>query len=195
MSALVWKLISIIISVSILSRVTYLMGKYLIFTFTKLAQLLKINKKISEVDSEQDQRKWLDEYFRKEKIHRELVKKGHYDYVGFINLSLVQKDRDCLFEERWGNWAYSKNSHQLLRCPGDYQAQAIKMFGEMALARKHLILGDFKFWTEEKEKFWRKICHPAIEQVDVRGTNLFQTQELIIAMDKFNSEDFDRKVV
>lgn len=141
----------------------------------------------------QNSKKEFEEWMSCDKAHRENATPLHYEYKGFINLSRVESDRKKLFEDKWSSWEFSKTSHKLLSCPGDYQGQCIKMFGEMSLARKSIIASDPSFWIAEKELFWRKICHPAIKAVDIRGNNLFDTRQRILAENEFNhGDDRDR---
>jgi hypothetical protein len=141
----------------------------------------------------QKSKKELDEWMSRDKAHRENVTALHYEYKGFINLSRIESDRKKLFEDKWSNWEFSKTSHELQPCPGDYQSQCIKMFGEMSFARKSIIAKDPSFWTADKELFWRNICHPAIKAVDVRESTFFETRQRILAENEFNhGDDRDR---
>lgn len=191
MSAMIYKIVSTLFSLAIVSRVVFLICKRSKPIFKKIVFNLKNFKaRKSAVFTEGEKNKiWFAHYQRKEKQKKEIFEREHYTYKNiYINLSKVQSDRDKLFGTRWTNWKHSKNTSELI-APGDYHAQCLKMFGEMSFARKSIIVRDPIFWTEEKEKFWRKICHPEIAKVDVREKNLFDTRQRILAEESFNHGD------
>lgn len=191
MSVLIYKVASTIFTLSILGRILFLLGR-----FIKKQRSRYVNRNVRKRESSPQfillkklkAKKEFEEMMTRDKAHRKVVEELHYDYKGFVNLSRLESDRKKLFEDKWMNWRFSKNSHELQSCPGDYQAQCIKMFGEMSFVRKSIIVSDPNFWTEAKEDFWRKICHPAIKKTDVREKTMFDTRQRIIAEDEFNRE-------
>lgn len=190
MSAMIYKIVSALFTLAIFGRVLFLIFKTSSPLLTRAVFLFKKYTPQPFVLSEGEKNKiWFADYQRKEKQKMELVEREHYTYKNtYINLSLVARDRKKLFAERWTDWKFNTSNCEL-SSPGDYHAQCLKMFGEMTFARKFLIAKQPTFWTEEKEKFWRKICHPAIAKTDVRETNLFDTRQRIIAEEKFDRDD------
>ena len=73
----------------------------------------------------------------------------------------------------------------------DYQRKEKEKrdLSEMSYARKAIIAKDPAFWSQEKERFWIKICHPQIRKVDLRGLSLFDTRQRILAEEEFNQDD------
>lgn len=190
MSVVIYKIVSTLFTLAIVGRVLYLI-------FTKSSPLLKrvvllfkrYKPKPFQLSEGEKNKIWLADYQRKEKAKMELIEREHYTYKNtYINLSLIARDRKKLFAERWTDWKFNTNNCEL-SSPGDYHAQCLKMFGEMAFARKFLIAKQPTFWTEEKERFWRKICHPKIAKTDVREKNLFDTRQRILAEENFNHGD------
>lgn len=190
MSALIYKIASTLFTLTIVGRVLFLIFKKL-SPLLKRAVLLfeKCKPKAFQLSEGEKNKIWFADYQRREKEKNEIIERAHYSYKNtYINLSLVVRDRKRLFTEFWTDWKFNSNNCELVS-PGDYHSQCIKMFGEMAFARKFLIAKQPTFWTEEKEKFWRKICHPAIAKNDVREQNLFDTRQRIIAEEAFNQGD------
>lgn len=191
MSALIYKIASTLFTLAIVGRVLFLAFKRSAPLFKRTVLILKKHKvsKLLEMSEGDKNKLWFSEYQRQEKEKKEIFEREHYTYKNtYINLSTVSRDRKTLFSERWTDWKFNANNCELLN-PGDYHAQCIKMFGEMAFARKVLIAKQPTFWTEEKEKFWRKICHPVITKTDVREKNLFDTRQRILAEEDFNYGD------
>ncbi len=196
MSALIYKIAASIFTLAVLGRIAFLLVQFLKRQLRRYADYKKVKKendpkflRIQNLKKKKD----FDDMMEREKAHRNKVAELHYEYQGFINLSKVESDRKKLFEDKWSDWKFSNNTHKLLPCPGDYQCQCIKMFGEMSFARKSIIAKDPNFWTEGKENFWQKICHPAVKKFDICGQDLFETRQLIIAENDFNhGDDEDR---
>lgn len=191
MSAMIYKIASVLFTLAVLGRVLFLLFKKSAPVFKKVFSILKtyLTAKPKELTEGEKNKIWFAEYQRKEKQKKEITDREHYTYKNtYINLSTVQNDRIKLFGNRWTDWKHNKDTCQLL-APGDYHAQCIKMFGEMGFVRRFLIAKDPSFWTEEKEKFWRKICHPELAKVDVREKTLFDTRQRILAEESFNHGD------
>ena len=192
MSASIYKIASSIFTLIIVGKVIFLIFKNLSPLVSKATSIMKrrINKSF-EVSKGEKNKIWFADYQRKEKEKRDLSEREHYRYKGtYVNLSTVQRDRTTLFEDRWKNWEFNKDNCQL-RTPGDHHSQCLKMFGEMSYARKAIIAKDPAFWSQEKERFWIKICHPQIRKVDLRGLSLFDTRQRILAEEEFNQDDGD----
>lgn len=190
MSAMIYKIVSTLFTLVIVGRVLFLIFKKL-SPFLKRAVLLfkRYTPKPFQLSEGEKNKIWFADYQRKERAKTELIEREHYTYKNiYINLSLIARDRKKLFAERWTDWKFNTNNCEL-SSPGDYHAQCLKMFGEMAFARKFLIAKQPTFWTEEKETFWRKICHPQIAKTDVREKNLFDTRQRILADESFNHGD------
>ncbi len=190
MSAMIYKIASALFTLAIVGRVLVLIFKKSSPLFKRAVFLFKKYKpKPFELSEVEKNKIWFADYQKKEKAKNELIEREHYTYKNtHINLSLIARDRKKLFAERWTTWKFNTNNCEL-SSPGDYHAQCLKMFGEMAFARKFLIAKQPAIWTEEKEKFWRKICHPAIAKTDVREKNLFDTRQRILAEESFNHGD------
>lgn len=192
MSAYIYKIASTIFTLAVVGRIAFLFGRTL---KKQLLRYLAYKRKKRENDPQFIQaqkakdKKDFDSMMAREKAHREKVAEIHYEYKGFVNLNQVESDRKKLFEHKWSDWKFSSKSRELLLCPGDYQGQCIKMFGEMSFARKVIIVKNPNFWTEAKEKFWWRICHPAIRKNEIRGRNIFDTRQRIIAENDFNHDD------
>lgn len=190
MSTMIYKVVSTLFTLAIFGRVLFLIFKTSSPLLTRAVFLFKKYTPMPSALSEGEKNKiWFADYQIKEKQKMELIEREHYTYKNtYINLSLVARDRKKLFAERWTDWKFNTSNCEL-SSPGDHHAQCLKMFGEMAFARKLLIAKQPTFWTEEKEKFWRKICHPAIAKTDVREKNLFDTRQRILAEESFNHGD------
>ena len=191
MTALIYKIASTLFTLAIVGRVLFLAFRRSAPFFKRVVLTIKKHRvsKLLEMSEGEKNKIWFSEYQRKEKEKKEIFEREHYTYKStYINLATVSRDRKKLFNERWTDWKFNSNNCELSN-PGDYHAQCIKMFGEMAFVRKFLIAKQPTFWTEEKEKFWRKICHPAITKTDVREKNLFDTRQLILAEEDFNHGD------
>ena len=191
MFAMIYKIASSLFTLAVVGRVSFLIIKKTSRLFRKIITFFKNHTvwRPTEPTNSEKNKIWFAEYQRKEKEKKELFDKEHYTYKNtYLNLSKVQSDRIKLFGERWTTWKFNTENCELL-APGDYHSQCIKMFGEMAFARKVLIVKDPIFWTEEKEKFWRKICHPQIAKVDVREKTLFNTRQRLLAEESFNYGD------
>lgn len=194
MSVMIYKIASSLFTLAVVGRVLFLLIKKASPIFRKIISLFKNHKawRPTKLTDGEKNKIWFSEYQRKENEKKELSEKEHYAYENtYINLSKVQIDRRKLFNERWTAWKFNANDSELV-APGDYHSQCIKMFGEMAFARKVLIAKDPIFWTAEKEMFWRKICHPEIAKVDVREKTLFDTRQRILAEQDFNHGEDDR---
>lgn len=190
MSATIYKIASSIFTIFIVCRVLFLISKRILPLIQKLssASRRKLHKSIELSEGERN-KIWFAEYQRKEKEKRDLSEREHYRYIAtYVNLSTVQRDRKILFENQWTDWKFNKDNCEL-NSPGDYHAQCLKMFGEMSYARKSIIAKEPAFWTEQKERFWIKICHPQIQKVDIRGLSLFDTRQRILAEEEFNQDD------
>lgn len=192
-----YKIISIIFSFGLLTHLcwrSFVLLKPGILFISEILRKIKSSDSQQETDTKEDHKKWFEDYKRQELEIAKAVEEDHYRYDGvYLNLSTVQKDRELLFENLWRDWQFNKDNCQLI-APGDYHAQCLKMFGEMSFARKVIIAKRPLAWTQNKELFWRKICHPEIAKVDIREENLFDTRQRIVAENEFDSiENFDRK--
>ncbi|PIT99101.1 MAG: hypothetical protein COT74_11670 [Bdellovibrionales bacterium CG10_big_fil_rev_8_21_14_0_10_45_34] len=192
MSATIYKIVSSAIATIVVGRVLFLVSKQILLLARKLNSVTKRRLRTTiEISEGEKNKKWFAEYQCKEKEKRDLVEREHYQYKGtYVNLSTIQRDRKTLFESRWTNWKFNKDNCEL-NAPGDYHSQCLKMFGEMSHARKAIIAKDPTFWNQEKERFWIKICHPQIKNVDIHGQNLFDTRQRILAEEEFNQDDGD----
>lgn len=191
MSEMIYKIASSLFTLAIVGRVLFLIFKKVSPFLKKSVSKIRhhTTKKTPQLSEGEKNKIWFAEYQRKEKAKSELIDREHYTYKNtYVNLSLVARDRKKLFGDHWTDWKFNSNNCELLS-PGDYHAQCLKMFGEMAYARKFLIAKQPTFWTDEKEKFWRKICHPVITRTDIREKNLFDTRQRILAEENFNHGD------
>lgn len=190
MSATIYKIASSIFTIFVVCRVVFLISKQLLPLAEKIVSATKRKfRKSVEISEGEKNKIWFAEYQRREKEKRDLSEREHYQYKGtYVNLSTVQRDRKTLFENKWNGWKFNKDNCEL-SSPGNYHAQCLKMFGEMSFARKAIIAKDPAFWTEQKERFWIKICHPQIQKVDIRGLTLFDTRQRILAEEEFNQDD------
>jgi len=192
----IYKIASIIFSFCLLAHLCWRSFVFLKpgihFIFEVLSKI-KSSDSQQEADTKEDHKKWFEDYKKQELEIAKAVEEDHYRYDGvYLNLTTVQKDREILFENLWNDWKFNKDNCQLI-APGDYHAQCLKMFGEMSFARKVIIAKRPISWTQDKEIFWRKICHPEIAKVDIREDNLFDTRQRIVAENEFDSiENFNR---
>jgi hypothetical protein len=191
MSALIYKIASSLFTLAVLCRIAFLLVRFIKGNLNKYLAYKKARHESSPAFNrlkELKAKKEFEEMMAREKAHRQMVADLHYEYKGFVNLSRIESDRKKLFEDKWSDWKFSKNSQNLPLYLGDLQGQCIKMFGEMSFARMSLIVSHPNFWTDEKENFWRKICHPVVKKVEIRERNLFDTRQRIIAERKFNAD-------
>lgn len=190
MSATIYKIASSVFTIVIVCRVIFLIWTKAMPLTKKLTAVTKRKlRKVIEISEGEKNKIWFAEYQRKEKEKRDLSEREHYKYKStYVNLSTVQQDRKTLFESQWTAWEFNKDNCEL-NSPGDYHAQCLKMFGEMSFARKAIIAKNPSFWTEQKERFWIKICHPQVQKVNIRGLSLFDTRQRILAEEDFNQDD------
>lgn len=191
MSVIIYKIASTLFTFTILGRVLFFLSRKSSKLVKNIFSLVGNHKfwRPTELTENEKNKIWFAEYQLKEKQKKEGIEREHYSYKNtYINLSKVQSDRNNLFGKHWTDWKFNGNDCELI-APGDYHAQCLKMFGEMAFVRKFLIAKEPGFWTDEKEKFWQKICHPQIAKVDVREKTLFNTRQRILAEESFNQGD------
>lgn len=141
MTALIYKIASTLFTLAIIGRVLFLAYRRSTTFLKRVVLILKKHRvsKLLEMSEGERNKLWFSEYQRKEREKKEIFEREHYTYKNtYVNLSTLSRDRKKLFCERWTDWKFNADNCEL-SSPGDYHAQCLKMFGEMAFARRFLM--------------------------------------------------------